>query len=188
MSAMLRSDSEISPIEFASASSSAWRGVSSSVAVLPLGELLAVLGLDQLADGEHADVAEQRVGDEVLAAAAAAQALRMRMTSTWSLGRIRRPTPVSSLMRVEMARMPGGQDGGQHAALAGLDELHRGDRLAGSIGARAIAPVTERMPASPCSLVMNVGDGIGRPALPAEVDILGGGAERDVAARNENLG
>ena len=62
MSAMLRSASEISPIELASASSSVWRGVSSSVAVLPSASFLPFLGLDQLADGEHADVAEQRVG------------------------------------------------------------------------------------------------------------------------------
>ena len=47
------------------------RRISSSGGVA-LGELLAVLGLDQLADGEHAHVAKERVGDELLAAAGAA--------------------------------------------------------------------------------------------------------------------
>ena len=74
MSAMLRSDSEISPIELASARFSLCARGQLERGGVALGELLAVLGLDQLADGEHAHVAKERVGDELVAAGAAARA------------------------------------------------------------------------------------------------------------------
>ena len=47
------------------------------------------------------------------------------MTSTWSLGRIKLPAALAGLILVETARMPGGQNGCKHAALAGLDQLLR---------------------------------------------------------------
>src|SRR5262245_33805951 len=47
----------------------------------------------------------------------------VRITSTWSLGRMSLPTPVSSLMHMETARMPGGRSCGQYTAFASFDEL-----------------------------------------------------------------
>ncbi len=67
-------------MELASASNSAWRDVSSSVAVVgaAVGLLLALLRLDLLADGEHAHVAEQHVADVVLLTRAIADAAGSR--------------------------------------------------------------------------------------------------------------
>ena len=76
MSAMLRSDSEISPCALAAASSSACVRRQLERGGVALRELLAFLGLDQLADGEHAHVAEQRVRHVVVVARAAAAPLR----------------------------------------------------------------------------------------------------------------
>ena len=57
------------------------------------------------------------------------------------------------------------------------------------IGARAIAPVTERMPASPCCLVMNVGDNasVGQPCQRKSTSFVVAPSGMSLA-RNENLG
>ena len=52
------------------------------------------------------------------------------MTSTRSFGRMRLPAAVSSLIFVETARMPGGENGGERTSLPRLDQLLTGYRLA----------------------------------------------------------
>ena len=76
------------------------------------------------------------------------------MTSTWSLGRMRRPAAVSSLILVEMARMPGGRIAASTPPWPALISLCAVIGSPAMIGARAIAPDRSRMAAMPADFVM----------------------------------
>ena len=130
MSAMLRRDSEISPIEFAArqelglarVSARAWQCCLRRASCRPWPRSAG----RWRARGCCGTACRRRTPRRRCGRAGA----RVRMTSTWSLGRISRPTPVSSLMRVEMARMPAGRIAASTPPSPALDQLERRDRLA----------------------------------------------------------
>ena len=70
--------------------------------------LLTVLFLDRLIDGEHAHILQDGFADEGFVAGLLDLSLRDRITSTWSPGRMNPPAPVSGEISVEIARMPPG--------------------------------------------------------------------------------
>ena len=94
----------------------------------------------------------------------------VRITSTRSLGRIRRPAAVSSLMRVEMARMPAGRIAAStppspaFTSFSERDRLTRQHRRAGNGAGEVVDGVGPRAPLD----ILGVGRAL-RPILPAEI-------------------
>src|SRR5581483_945427 len=98
---------------------------------IAFGQLLAVLGLDQLADGQHAHVAEERIGHELRAAPGFA-ALPARQDDVDVVVGQDEPADAGLLLDAGGNGAHAlGQNGGKHTAFPGPHQLDGCHRLAG---------------------------------------------------------
>ena len=152
--------------------------------------LLAVLVLDGLIDGEHAHIGEDGFADEDVStpvAFSASLSRRARMTSTWSPGRTKPPAPVSGRISIEIARMPLGRIAAMIAGAADLDQPAFLDRFAGRERVqRAIEPVrsVDRVRACRSCLMKCRAGGCRRPDLPLQIVL----ADQRVAGADVGIG
>ena len=129
---MERSESEISPMEFASASNSAWRAVSSRVAVVALPSACFLPSFVSICwpTGEHTHVAEQHVADIILLTRAIPDLPDQDDVDAV----VRQDEIAGRSLFLDLRRdgaHAGRQNGGEHTSLTWLDQLLPGYRLAG---------------------------------------------------------
>src|ERR1035437_8735236 len=132
-SVMLRSASDSVPSCWESASVSVWAGVSSSVAVLPDHDLLAVFLLHVLVDRQHADIGKTGFAAVRVAAAGAFIGVAFSACQNDVDMIVRQDESAGAGLRRNLrgdGAHAGRQDRGHEAGAFGIHELGLADRLA----------------------------------------------------------
>ena len=125
-----------------SASVSDWRGLSSSVAVLPTTTRWPSFSWTVWSIASTRTLLRMisLVWTSTPAAFSASLSRRLRITSTWSFGRMKPPAPVSGEISVEMARMPAGRIAAMKPEPLALMSLASRIGSPATNGVRAIEP------------------------------------------------